>query len=70
MKAYFAITVQENGKYYSYAETIKSGENVLHTLTKIKGAITAEVCPTRIQAERLAEKWNDSARANHNYLFD
>lgn len=66
---YFAVTVEENGKYYAYLVKISSLDNVLSKL-KIKGILWANICPTKKQAAATVKAWNATYKANGTYLFD
>lgn len=65
---YIAATVKEKGKYYSCV--IKAGEsdNLLSVLSGVKGLISANIWP-KARAEKAVEIWNNSYKANGNYLF-
>lgn len=67
-RVYFAVTVEEDGKYYSYVLPVSTSDNVLSKLA-IKGIQTASVCETRKQAGEIVTFWNDCARMNGNYMF-
>ena len=66
---YFAVTVEENGKYYAYIVKISSSDNVLSKL-KIKGILHANIYPTKKQAAATVEFWNRQHKINGTYLFD
>ena len=67
-KSYFAVTVQENGKYYSYVLPVAPSDNIVCKL-KIKGLQWANVCDSKKRAGEIVTAWNDAARANGNYMF-
>ena len=46
---YIAVTIQENGKYYSYVVKANNQENLLSKL-KIKNIVTATIAATEQQA--------------------
>lgn len=66
---YFAVTIEENGKYYSYVVKISSSDNILAKL-KIKGILHANIYPTKKQAAATVERWNAVYKANKRYLFE
>ena len=66
---YFAVTVEENGKYYSYVVKISSSDNVLSRL-KMKGILQANIYPTKKQAAEVVERWNAIHKINNQYLFE
>lgn len=66
---YIAVTIQENGKYYSYVVKANNQENLLSKL-KIKNIVTATVAATKQQADALVNCWNLIAKRNNEYLFD
>jgi len=71
MKKYWlAITIQENGKYYSYALPILEYDNLFPKLTGIPGIYTANFCSTKKEARSLVEEWNKQYKTNSIYLFD
>ena len=67
-RIYFAVTVEEDGKLYSYVLPVSTSDNVLCKLT-IKGLKWANVCETKKRAAEIVTFWNDCARANGNYMF-
>lgn len=66
---YFAVTIEENGKYYSYVVKISSSDNALSRL-KMKGILQANIYPTKKQAAETVERWNAVYKANKQYLFE
>ena len=66
---YFAVSVCEDGKNYSYAVKVYQSDNVLSRLA-IKNIKTATICPTRKRAEELVKFWNECYKANGTYMFD
>lgn len=66
---YFAVTVQENGKYYSYVEKISSSQNILSKLNA-PGVLHANICETKKRAVGIVERWNAIHRAQGLFLFD
>lgn len=66
---YFAVQVEENGKYYAFVVKVSPSDNILSRL-RIKNIITANICPSRKQAAALVEFWNEEHKQNRRYLFD
>jgi hypothetical protein len=66
---YFAVTIEENKKYYSYIVKTASYDNLLSTL-KIKNIISANIYPSKKKATEIVNHWNACYKANGNYLFD
>ena len=66
---HFAVTVEENGKFYAYLVKISPSDNVLSKL-KIKGILHANIYPTKKQAATTVEQWNAVYKANGTYLFN
>ena len=69
-RAYLAITTMEDGKYYSYALPVSYSDNLVAVLGRIKGICTAEICPTKKEAERIVTSWNDGWKRRGLYMFD
>ena len=67
--SYIAVTVSENGKYYSYMIKHHNSNNLLN-ISKIKGILSANICDTKKEAERIVEQWNESYKQNGTYMFD
>lgn len=68
-KIYIAIQVEEKGKYYAFAESIRTGENLKPFIERYNANIF-HLCESRKQAEELVIRWNATYKANNNYLFD
>lgn len=66
---YIAVTVQENGKYYSYVVKANNQENLLSKL-KIKNIVTATIAANKQHADNLVNCWNLIAKKNNEYFFD
>jgi hypothetical protein len=66
---YIAVTVEENGKYYSYIVKVAPSDNLLTKLA-IKGIKTANIYPTRKKAIEIVKEWRTQYRANGVYMFD
>lgn len=69
-KIYIAISITENGKHYAFAETIRTGENLLNHFERYKNADVFHLCETRKEAEETVIRWNAVYKANGCYLFD
>ena len=67
--SYIAVTVSENGKYYSYMIKHHNSNNLLN-ITSIKGILHANICDTKKEAKRIVEQWNESYKKNGTYMFD
>lgn len=65
---YVALQIEENGKYYAYAEKISENDNLLAKLS-IKNLVTANICETKKKAEEVTTLWNDSHKTNGRYMF-
>lgn len=68
-RIYLALTVCENGKYYSWAQKSASNNNLLSVLA-VKNLISANICDTFKKAKEIVSAWNDTYRANGTYLYD
>ena len=64
---YFAVTVKEDEKYYSYMVKSTDNTNVLSTLN-IKNIVHANVYPKK-QAEETVRHWNECYKKNGTYMF-
>lgn len=65
---YFAVTVEEDGKYYAHAMRISDGTNVKWELNR-ENIVHANVCPTMKRAKEIATFWNDCYKRNGTYMF-
>lgn len=69
MKMIFVVVVTaENGKYFAFADTIATGNNLIAILKRYNADI-CHLCESRIEAEKLARKWNEAYRQNGTNLF-
>ena len=68
-KIYIVIQIEENKKYYAFAETIRTGENLKPFIERYNAKIF-HLCESRKEAESLALRWNAIAKANNQYLFN
>ena len=69
-KIYIAISITENGKKYAFAETIRTGENLLTHTKRRKNADVFHLCESRKEAEETVLHWNACYKANGTYLFE
>lgn len=66
---YIAVTVSENGKFYSYAVKVSPFDNLVSKLC-IKNIVSANICTTKKRATELVTRWNDVHKVNGQYMFD
>ena len=66
---YIAIQIKEKGKCYAYAMKVSESDNLVARLN-IKGIVTANICRTKKEAERIVNHRNACHKANGRYLFD
>jgi len=64
---YFAVTIKEDEKYYSYVVKTTESDNILSKLN-IKNIISANILPKN-EAKRTAEYWNECHKNNGTYMF-
>lgn len=69
-KLFIAVTVKENGKYYSWVHIVHSSLNLVDVLSGIKNIETANVCDTLKKAKEIVFAWNEAYKKNGTYLFD
>lgn len=67
---FLALTVEENGKFYSWAYKTPSRNNLCSVLDGFANLITANVCDSFREAKEIVSAWNDAYRTNGTYLFD
>lgn len=67
-KTYYVITVEEDGKYFSYAETIHNSNNLVGKFPK--NAITINACDTRKKADEIARSWNEIWREKDQFSYE
>lgn len=69
MKMIFVVfTINENGKSYSFADTIKAGENILAYCQRYNSDV-CHLCESRKQAEQIAHEWNERYKENGRLIF-
>ena len=69
MYTWYAITVKENGLYYSYAAKIANCNNLVSFFASIKNLYSVNACETKKEASLLVTFWNDTYKANKTYMF-
>lgn len=67
-KIFVTLSINENGRRYAIAETIRTGENLLNYLKRYNLEVF-HLCESRIQAEQLAIYWNECYKANGTNLY-
>lgn len=69
MKMIFVVfSVEQNGKYYAFADTIRTGENLKSHMSRYNGDI-CHLCESRKQAEEIALAWNAAYKKNNTNLY-
>lgn len=68
-KIYIVIQIEENKKYYTFADAIRTGENLKPFIERYNAKFF-HLCESRKDAETLAAQWNAIAKANGQYLFN
>ena len=66
---YIAVTICEDGKYYSYMIKASSSDNLLSKL-KIKNIIDATIIESKKRAESIVKFFNIQHKIDGNYMFD
>lgn len=66
---YYVITVEQNGKYFSYPIKATENDNLKSYFNKIDNAIIITPIATAKQADELAAKYNLSYTENGNNLY-
>lgn len=67
---YYALTVSENGKNYSYVLKVNASKNLLSTLKCHKNLTIVHQCESKKKAVELVNLWNERYKANGTYMFD
>ena len=69
MKMIFIVfDIEQNGKRYAIADTIRTGENLKSFIDRYKCDV-CHLCESRKEAETLARVWNESYKANGTNLY-
>ena len=66
---YLAVTIEQDGKYFSTVEKVGTNDNIVAFMQK-RNYRYGHICESKKKAEELAEFWNASYKANGTYLFD
>lgn len=68
---YYVITEEKDGKYLSYAETIRNNNNLVGMFGhKDCNVITVNACDSRNKAEQITIELNESWKKQGKYMFD
>lgn len=67
-KIFVVFRIEQDGKYYAVADTIRTGENLAAYLERYNSDI-CHLCESRKQAEETAIYWNNSYKANGTSIF-
>lgn len=67
-KIYIVIQQEENNKFYAFADTIRTGENLKPFIERYNSKIF-HLCENRKQAEEIAARWNAVYKANNEFMF-
>lgn len=67
-KYYIAVTIEENGKFYSYVLPVPENNDLLSAL-KIKNIYNAMICSTKKHAAETVAIWNESYKQHKEFLF-
>ena len=69
MKMIFVVfVIEENGKYHAFADTIRTGENLIYHCHRYN-AITCHLCESRKEADNLAISWNNQYINNGTHIY-
>ena len=69
MKMIFVVfSIEQSGKFYAVADTIRTGENLLAHCRRYNANI-CHLCESRKQAEAIAAAWNESYKTNETNLY-
>lgn len=66
---YYAISIEENGKFLAFAETLNNWNNLLVLFERYKNAKNITACSTRKDAEQLAILWNEDYIKNDTHMY-
>lgn len=61
---YMVITETVNGKKYSYVCRLIGRNNLLALIKDCPNISKVNICSTKKEAEKIAEMWNESYKAN------
>lgn len=62
------ITIEKNGKHYSYAQKEPSTNNLAYVFKSIKYLSTLNICSSYKKAQELAEFWNECFEKNNTLM--
>ena len=69
MKMIFVVfDIEQNGKRYAIADTIRTGENLKSHISRYKCDV-CHLCESRKEAEAIAYTWNEAYKANGTNLY-
>lgn len=68
-KIFVVFQMEENGKQWAIADTIREGENLCCHI-KRHGVKICHLCETATQAHYLANEWNQCFVRNGTYLYN
>ena len=69
MKMIFVVfSIEQDGKYYAIADTIRTGENLKSHLDRYNCNI-CHLCESRKQAEQIANEWNNAYKRNDTSIY-
>jgi len=68
-KTWLAVTITQNGKYYSYAVSVPGSDNLCAVFHRITGLTAANICATKKDAADLVAFWNSCYKADGSYMF-
>ena len=69
MKKIFVVySIEQDGKLYAIADTIRTGENLIPIINRYKANI-CHLCESRQQAEQIAIEWNESYKINGTSIY-
>ena len=68
-KIFVAVTQSDGGKYYSFSDTIKTGENLMTLLSRYGEKSNVLLCESRKQADDIVIMWNQTYRDNGKNLY-
>lgn len=66
-KTFLAVTVKEDGKYYSYVLPVTNSINLVQALMRFDWA---NVCSSKKEASEMVERWNAIHKMHGDYMFD
>lgn len=70
MKNLWAVaTVEENGKFYSWAVQFTSSDNLLKKVN-LENLVSINVYTTKAKAFEIVAIWNTGYKTENKYLFD